>query len=65
MRSLEKQAMRNERGQCIGKVTYSSAAEARRSAARRSFGNRERGKVEPYRCPHCGLIHLGHGKPTR
>lgn len=44
--------------QCEGKLRYSSKADAKRAAKRQErFGC---GRMQPYRCAHCGHFHLGH-----
>lgn len=44
--------------QCGNKVWYRSMADARRSARRRAGEGIT--DLRPYRCPHCGGVHLGH-----
>jgi hypothetical protein len=46
------------RRRCVGKKRYESARHAAFDAAVLSRQQRER--LEAYRCPHCGGIHVGH-----
>jgi hypothetical protein len=61
-----KRAVRRKR--CGRKVRHSEAAarETARAinASERTVGPQLR-RVEPYRCPHCGQWHVGHGKAAR
>ncbi len=53
----------DEERQCGTKRTYLTRAEAR-AAARKGVGYGF-DKLRPYRCPHCGSIHLGHPPNAR
>lgn len=46
------------RRRCVGKKRYETAKQAAFDAAVLSRQQRER--LEAYRCPHCGGIHVGH-----
>jgi hypothetical protein len=45
--------------QCFGKRAYRDKAKAK-LVIRRGRYFVDRGKVRVYRCPHCGLWHIGH-----
>jgi hypothetical protein len=51
-----KRGMRRRR--CTGKRRYETAAHAAFDAA--ALSRQQREHLEPYRCPHCGGIHVGH-----
>lgn len=48
--------------QCTGKRRFVSKADAKRSAGR--LAQLAHHGLEPYRCPHCGMWHLGNRPPA-
>ena len=56
-----------KRADGLTKLGYTSAAKAkqalRRTKQRTNQGNKGPLRLRPYRCPNCGLYHLGHTRP--
>jgi hypothetical protein len=53
--------MLNKSHQCVGKQAHEDKAAAlRHIRAMKRNGVPGGGGLEPYRCPHCGLFHIGH-----
>lgn len=54
---------RNKDG--LSKRTFSTKADAKRAARQAPvvMGGKSRGgKMEAYKCPHCGFFHIGHSR---
>lgn len=52
----------NPARQCHGKYRFDSKKRAKVEAKRREQIGQ--GRMNPYRCPHCGFFHLGHKPPS-
>ena len=61
---MNKQTRRRDRsGQCDGKLRYASWGDAKRAARR--VMRHDDGYVNPYNCPHCRSVHVGHATSGR
>ncbi len=49
--------------QCVGKIPYLLRGNAEK--VKRSMRGQGRGRIEEYRCPHCGWWHVGHRPPFK